>query len=386
MESTTVIGLLLRALDRVNTQAAFDLDPYESRRTSMPGSRLLKVLVIHQLLKTTRLRGLIRAVDEQPRLQAALGGQLARNTLSNALAHRDLGQMIEAWMLVLDAYLPYVARLGRRFARLAVVDASIVSLSLAAYSWAEYQKGSGAAKMHAVYDWARGIPDQLVFTAGNVSDLRAARSMQWAADWTYVFDRGYLGFDFLSGLLEAGAHFVVRLKRGVSYCPLRGYEPGTAPEGSGIRLLSDWVVRLPGWPGVELRMVSYMLADGKLIRVLTDRFDLTAFSVAQMYKERWKIENWWRWVKSMFKVKEPLGRSPNALPVQIVGAFVTDLLLRAFKNSGRFTASLYEFVARCQELSLVPIDQLPASSPLRRALEAVQQFLCGKGKDRELVT
>lgn len=375
MESTTVVGLLLRALDRVNTQSIFDRDRYESRRRALPGSRLLKVLVLYQMIKSTRLRGLIRTVEEQPRLQHALGAPLARNTLSNALGERDLEQMLEAWMLLFTAYVPFVARLGRRFARLAVVDGSLIKLSLAAFAWAHYQKGSGAAKMTAVYDWTHAIPEQLVFTTGKVNDARAARSIEWTEHWTYVFDRAYLGFALLKSVAEAGAHFVVRLKKGVCYRILQRYDPGHASEGAGIRMLSDWDVSLSGWPGVVLRMVSYQLPHRQVIRVLTDRFDLTAVSVTQMYKERWKIENWWRWVKSMFKVKEPLGRSPNALPVQIVGAFVTDLLLRAFKQSGGFTSSLYEFVTRCQELSIVPMDQLPAASALRQSLERVQQIL-----------
>jgi Transposase DDE domain len=376
MESTTVVRLLLRAVDRVNTQAIFDRDAYESRRTALPGSRLLKVLVLYQMLKSPKLRGLIRTVEEQPRVEQALGARLARNTLSNALGERDLEQMLEAWMLLFATYVPFVARLGRRFARLAVVDGSLIKLSLQAYSWAHYEKASGAAKMTAVYEWAHAIPKHFVFTTGKVNDARAARAIAWAEHWTYVFDRAYLGFAFLAEVLDRGAHFVVRFKKGVHYRILERFDPGQAPDGAGIRLLSDWTVSLPGWPEVVLRMVSYELPHRKLIRVLTDRFDLTALSVAQLYKERWKIENWWKWVKSMFKVKEPLGRSPNALPVQIVGAFVTDLLLRAFKHSGGFTSSLYEFVTRCQELSLVPIDQLPAESSIRRTLEAVQKLLC----------
>src|SRR2546421_3888835 len=113
-------------------------------------------------------------------------------------------------------------------------------------------------------------------------------------------------------------------------------------------MTSDWTIRLPGWEGVLLRLVSYQLPDGKLIRVLTDRFDLSALSVAQLYKERWTIENGWKWVKQMFKIKRPLGNSENALPVQIVSAFVTDLLLRAFKHSSGFTSSLYYV---CEQLS-----------------------------------
>ena len=370
VESITVITLLLSALERVDLQAIFDRDPYESRRRALPGARLLKVLVVYQMIHTAKLRGLIRTLTEHPGLQKALGGTVALNTLSNGMRERDVGHMVEAWMAVMQTYGPWLERMGRKFARIAVVDASLIKLSLLAYSWAEYRKRSGAAKMHAVLEWTRGIPQQLVVTTGKVHDLKGAATLQWARHWTYIFDRGYLGFDFLSALLDAGAHFVVRFKEGVGYRILERFAVPQAPATAGFRLTSDWTIRLPGWEGVVLRLVSYQLPDGKLIRVLTDRFDLSALSVAQLYRERWTIENWWKWVKQMFKIKRPLGESENALPVQIVSAFVTDLLLRAFKHSSGFTSSLYEFVSNCQELSLVPLKEL-ANNALRRALETI---------------
>jgi Transposase DDE domain len=370
LESITVITLLLSALERIDLQAIFDRDGYESRRRALPGARLVKVLVVYQMIGTEKLRGLIRTITEHAGLQATLGGTVALNTLSNSMAQRDVGQMVEAWMRVLQTYGPWLKRMGRKFARIAVVDASLIKLSLLAYSWAEYRKQRGAAKMHAVLEWARGIPQQLVVTAGRVHDLKGAARLHWVRHWTYIFDRAYLGFDFLTTLLEAGAHFVVRFKDGVGYRILERFAVPHSPATAGFRLTSDWTIRLPGWESVILRLVSYQLPDGKLIRVLTDRFDLSALSIAQLYKERWTIENWWKWVKQMFKIKRPLGESENALPVQIVSAFVTDLLLRAFKHSSGFTSSLYEFVSNCQELSLVPLKEL-TNSALRRALETI---------------
>ena len=370
LESITVITLLLSALDRIDLQAVFDRDAYESRRRALPGACLLKVLVVYQMIRTEKLRGLIRTITENAGLQAALGGKVVLNTLSNGVRERDVEQMIEAWMRVLQTYGPWLKRMGRKFARIAVVDASLIKLSLLSYSWAEYRKQRGAAKMHAVVEWARGIPQQLVVTTGRVHDLKGAVRLHWARHWTYIFDRAYLGFDFLSTLLEAGAHFVVRFKAGISYRLLERFPVPQTPVTAGFRLKVDWIIRLPGWEGVVLRLVSYRLPDGKLIRVLTDRFDLSALSVAQLYKERWTIENWWKWVKQMFKIKRPIGESENALPVQIVSAFVTDVLLRAFKHSSGFTSSLYEFVSTCQELSLVPLKEL-TNGALRRALETV---------------
>ena len=385
MESSTVITLVLRAIDRVQLQQVFDRDPYESRRTALPGSRLVKALVVYQLIKSPRLRGLVRVSQDHTAVQTALGGPLARTTLSNALQHRDPDQMIEAWMLVWHTYLPWMARMGKKFARLAVVDASLIRLSLAAFDWAAYRKKRGAAKMTAVLEWARGIPQQLVVTTGRVHDVKGAAQLTWSAHWTYIFDRAYLGFDFLAGLVAAGAHFAVRFKDGVNYHVVERRLVGVAPATASIRLTSDWTVRLPGWPGVVLRLVSYRLPDGKLIRVLTDRFDLTALSVAQLYKERWKIEQWWKWLKAIYKIKEPMGRSANVLPVQIVGALVTDLVLRAFKHSSGFTSSLYEFVTRCQEMSLTALSELPENSALRKALEAILKLLGGHQRYLQLV-
>jgi Transposase DDE domain len=375
IESLTLVTLLLYAIDRVKIQPIFDRDPYESRRQELKGSRLVKVLIFYQLIKDPTQRGLLRALDQSQDAQAALGGTLKRNTLSNALVQRDLDQIIEAWIVLLAHYRPYLEQTGKKFARIAAVDASLIKLSLAAYDWAKYRKKTGAAKVTCVFDWVKGVPQQFVFTAsGKLHDLKATTEIAWCAGWTYLFDRGYFAFDLLTALLNTGAHFVLRFKDGVDF---KIIERRLIPEfklPAGIRAItSDWTVILPGWDGdIILRLVSYRLTDGKLIRVLTDRHDLSAPSVALLYKERWTIENWWRWLKRVYKIKEPLGRSENALPLQIVAAFVTDLLLRAFKHCGGFKGKLYEFVTTCRDLALVPVARLGS---LREVLLAATRFL-----------
>jgi hypothetical protein len=100
---------------------------------------------------------------------------------------------------------------------------------------------------------------------------------------------------------------------------------------TGIRAIkSDQTVSLPGWASdVILRLVVYQLTDGKIIRVLTSRHDLSALSIAMLYKERWSIEKWWRWLKRIYKVKEPLGESENALFLPEM-SFPSGFLLRAW--------------------------------------------------------
>jgi hypothetical protein len=137
VESWTLATLLLAALDRVPTQQIFDRDPDESRRDALPGSGLLKVLVFFQLIPTPSQCGWLAVVEESLDAQAALGGTLKRNTLSNALKQRELAQLIEAWLALLAQYAPPLARQGKKFARIAAVDASLIKLSLAAFDWAE---------------------------------------------------------------------------------------------------------------------------------------------------------------------------------------------------------------------------------------------------------
>ena len=136
-DSITVLTLLLSALDRIDLQAVFDRDPYESRRRALPGTRLVKALVVYQMIGTEKLRGLIRTITEHAGLQAALGGRVALNTLSNGVRERDVGQMVEAWMRVVQTYGPWLKRMGRKFARIAVVDALAARLQLGRVSQAE---------------------------------------------------------------------------------------------------------------------------------------------------------------------------------------------------------------------------------------------------------
>jgi hypothetical protein len=304
-------------------------------------------------------------------LQAALGGPVARNTLANALSQRPVEQMTAAWMRVSACYGAGVECLGKKVARIALVDSSLLKLSLTVYDWAEYRQESGAANMHAVLEWTRRIPTQVVVTAGKVHDANRAVPMSWKPGWTYVQDRGYVSFARLAQMRICGAHFVVRLKRGVQWHVLARRSVPLGPQ-HGVYLRGDQTVRLAGWPEVELRLVSYQLPDYRWVWVVTDRFDLTASSLARLYKERWKIENWWKWIKARLKIKRPLGEGATALPLQLIAAFVTDLLWRVFKACGHFPASLYEFVTRCQELSLVRLADR-TDGALRQALERIHQ-------------
>jgi len=136
-QSITRVGLMLQALKQVPVQDIFERDPYESRRTALPGPKLREGLVVPQLIKNPYLRGVVTAVeDPQPR-QDALGGLVARTTLATALAPYPVENMMEAWLRLKEQLGAGGEKLGKKFARLALMDASLIKLWLVAYSWAE---------------------------------------------------------------------------------------------------------------------------------------------------------------------------------------------------------------------------------------------------------
>jgi hypothetical protein len=136
-ESITLVGLMLQALKQVPRQEIFAQDPYESRRTARKGARLLPGLTVHQLIKSPYLRGVVSAINEHRPPQEAVGGPVARTTLSNALAHYPVESMREGWLRLKERWGAGVEKLGKKVARIALSDASLLQLSLAAYAWAE---------------------------------------------------------------------------------------------------------------------------------------------------------------------------------------------------------------------------------------------------------
>jgi hypothetical protein len=121
----------------------------------MKGSRLLKVLAFFQMLSDPGQREIERVVDASQKAQKILDGRVPRNTLSNALKHRDLEQMIEAWMMILQYYSPYIEKMGRKFALIAAVDASLIKFSLAAFSWATCSMGACGNRMKVAAHYRR---------------------------------------------------------------------------------------------------------------------------------------------------------------------------------------------------------------------------------------
>jgi len=279
------------------------------------------------------LRGL-REIETNLRSHASklyhLGGRtVSRSALSTANRERPVeifGGLLSALMAQLQAG---YRRKIRDCVRL--IDSTSVQLSSLSGRWATFSTGVFGAKAHIIYDPDADQPLYLMVTAANVNDITAAKEMPIERGATYVFDLGYYDYGWWARLDQAGCRIVTRLKANT---PFEIVEHRPVAPGSSI--LSDRTGHLPKrlarsrknpMSGL-VREVQVVIETGKVLRIFTNDLTASAQEIADLYKRRWAIELFFRWVKQTLKINHFVGASENAVRIQIVVALIAFLLLR----------------------------------------------------------
>jgi len=322
----------------------------------------LIALIYAQLSGSQSLREIEAALESHAAKLYHLGGaRVSRSTLSDANAQRP-------WQVFsgLFAHLTGQAVRGlRRRTSEAVhlIDATGLRLSALSDDWAQFSTGVCGAKMHVIYDPDAGCPIYAAVTPANVNDITAAKAMPIEPGATYVFDLGYYDYGFWAKLDAADCRIVTRLKVNTK---LTAVAESAVAKGSNI--LSDRIGHLPRRMARgrnnpfynPVREVRVRIATGKVIRLLTNDLDAPAAQIAELYKRRWQIELFFRWVKQTLKIKHFLGRSENAVRIQIAVALIAFLLLRLAHAAQRAVHSLLGFtrLVRANLLHRRPIDRL----------------------------
>lgn len=221
------------------------------------------------------------------------------------------------------------------------IDSTVIELSVESFPWARYAKARGALKLHYGLDHRGNLPNFLVATSRHVADIRLARThFPIIPDSIYCFDRGYLDGAWLRHIHDEKAFFVTRTKSSMK-CGRISDRP--LPED--MRILSDQNVAALGFCGLlgqPLRLVTYVDREtGKLYEFLTNNFVLPAVTIAEIYRSRWQIEVFFKWIKQNLRVKAFLGTSKNAVLTQIWVAMCYYLLLAYIKFQSRYANSLF---------------------------------------------
>jgi len=213
------------------------------------------------------------------------------------------------------------------------LDASTIDLTLSLFPWAKFRKTKGAIKMHAMIDLRGNIPAFLYITDGKVHDIKATPQVPIEPEGIYLVDRAYVDFSWLWSIHQRAAFFVTRLKRSIKWTRILSH---AVDKSLGLR--SDQEILLASKKSKSLypkriRRVSFRdETQGRTLVFLTNNFILSAETIAALYKARWEIELFFKWIKQNLKIKTFLGTSPNAVKTQIWIAMVVYLVLAILKE------------------------------------------------------
>ncbi|HVU48638.1 MAG TPA: IS4 family transposase [Terracidiphilus sp.] len=290
-------------------------------------------------------------------------GRVSRSTLADANERHD-------WRIFADFAQILIARARQLYAHepfgedlqhsAYALDSTTIDLCLALFPWARFRERKGAVKLHTLLDLHGSIPVFVRVTDGKVHDVNLLDQIAPEPGAFYVMDRGYLDFERLYRLTQAAAFFVTRAKDNVLL--QRRYSHQADP-ATGIR--SDHTV-IPATPAsakhypAALRRVRFFDAERQRFLVfLTNNFDLPALTIAHLYKARWQVELFFKWIKQHLRIKAFYGLSPNAVRTQVWIAIAVYVLVAIVRKELGLSASLYQIlqVASVSVFERTPILQ-----------------------------
>lgn len=309
----------------------------------------LVAMLYGQLSGASSLREVVSGLESHASRLYHLGASPAkRSSLADANAQRP-------HEVFAGLFAEMVARAHRGLRRkigesLYLIDSTSVRLSALSADWARFSAGVCGAKAHVIYDAEAERPVYAAITAARVNDITAAQAMPIEAGATYVFDLGYYDYAWWAKLDAAGCRIVTRFKSNTPLAVTAELDlPADLPEDSNI--LSDRIGLLPQRqarsrknpfhdPVRELRVKT---ETGKILRILSNDLDAPAQDIADLYKRRWAIELFFRWVKQTLKIRHFLGTSENAVRIQIAVALIAYLLLRLAQGDQKAVKSPIAF-------------------------------------------
>lgn len=274
-----------------------------------------------------------------------LGGDtISRSALSTANASRPVAVFSE----LLAALMKQLQRGYRRKIDdcVRLIDSTGVKLSALSSNWATFSDGVCGAKVHIIYDPDADQPLYLMVTCANVNDITAAKQMPIEAGATYVFDLGYYDYGWWARLDAQQCRIVTRLKKNT---PFKVVEDRPVPANAAI--LSDRTGYLPNRLAASrnnpmsklVREIHVRIGTGKVLRIFTNDLTASAQQIADLYKRRWAIELFFRWVKQTLKISHFFGVSENAVRIQITVALIAFVLLRLAHDANQIVKSPLAF-------------------------------------------
>ena len=323
----------------------------------------LLVLMFGQLSGRESLRDLIVAVEAHSgkAYRLGFGKSVTRSNLAKANQNRDCR--------IFEEYAYYMMELARNLNDTTIFnlggtvyafDSTTIELCLAVFCWAKFRKKKGGIKIHTLYDVEAQVPAFFHITTASVHDSQAMKEIPVETGSYYIFDRAYNFFSQLYRFHCAGAFFVVRAKKNLQYKAVKWKR--RMPKN----VLSDSIVELTTYKShndypAQLRRVEYYDEEqDRYFVFLTNAMDITALEVALLYKNRWSVELFFKWVKQHLKIKKFCGVSDDAAPTQIYTAIISYCLVAVAHHKMKLKISVYNtlLVLGISRTDTTPLEDL----------------------------
>ena len=244
-------------------------------------------------------------------------------------------------------------------------DSSTIDLCLSVFWWAEFRKHKGGIKLHTLYDVKTSIPSLVLITSAKVHDVNMLDAFTYEAGSLYIMDKGYIDFTRLYKLNCSKAHFVTRAKENMQF---RRIYSNKVDKTTG--LIYDQIGKLETYKSLKsypekLRRVKYYDAEtNKVFIFITNNLELTAFEIALLYKKRWQVELFFKWIKQHLRIKSFWGTTINAVKIQLYCAIITYCMVTIVGNKLKVDRSIYEIL---QILSFSLLDKSPVKEILNKS-------------------
>ena len=318
----------------------------------------LLALMFGQLSNRESLRDLIVALEAHYSkcYHLGMGKNVSRSSLSRVNQDRDYHIFEEyAYYLVSEARQKRATDIFELGGNVYAFDSTTIDLCLAVFWWAKFRKKKGGIKVHTLYDVETQIPAFFHITEASVHDSKAMKEIPYDSGSYYIFDRAYNNFKMLYKIHQIEAFFVVRAKKNLQYKSVKWKR--RLPKN----VLSDVTIELTGfypkqYYPEQLRLVKFWDEEQKREFIfLTNAIHISALQVAELYKNRWQVELFFKWLKQHLKIKKFWGTTENAVRIQIYVAICTYCLVAIIQKDMQLDRSTYEVL---QILSISLTDKI----------------------------
>ena len=343
----TVLSQMLKMIPRHEFEKLANTIDGKVRSTAMSRWSQFTALTVAQLNGRQSLRDIESCLSTQRHLHYHLGTQsVSKSALARANEHRDAMFYTHLFEVLYKRCTVHAPRHGFRFKnKLFSLDGSLLDASMKLFPWADYNRKKAAFKLHVGLDHDGLIPCFAQVTEGRISENEQARMFSAPKGSVLVFDKGYNNYRWHKALTDKGIYWVTRIRGNARYKVLERKEHKNNPAITSDQVIKYSSKQRDGDKLYPVRRIGYRDPEtGQRYVFITNHFNWSAQTIADIYKQRWQVELFFKWIKQNLKIKTFLGNSKNAVLTQVLSALCVYLLIAFMKFQSKITQSMQQII------------------------------------------